>query len=194
MFLIGDPIRRHRPPQTATGGHRAAQAAKHPGSRTSQIHGKSWKSLKIDENPCKSMKIHVNPWKSMKIYENLRKSMKIYRNLLKSMKINENLWKIYGNLWKSMKIIKIHDTYGMYLLRTEKMGYILCSKHIHASHICPPKRNKLIKQRIWKSWFSGKHGLWPANYMSKWHFLWKPEMIPRSLRSFCPSRFAWKPR
>ena len=45
----------------------------------------------------------------------------------------------------------------MYLLRTKKMGYILCSKHIHASHICPPKRNILSEQRKWKLMFPGKH-------------------------------------
>ena len=133
------------------------------------------------------MKIYDNLWKSIKIYENLWKSMKIYENLWKSMQIYENLWKsmkIYGNLWKSKDIC---------VLKKED-DYILYSKHINVSHICPSKRNRFFKQRKWKSWFSGKHGLWPANYISKALFLWKPEMIPRSLRSFCPSRFDWKPQ
>jgi len=47
MFLIGDPIRCHRPPQEATGRHRAAQAAEHPGSRTSP---NIWKTIEIHEN------------------------------------------------------------------------------------------------------------------------------------------------
>ena len=38
----------------------------------------------------------------------------------------------------------------MYLLRTKKMGYILYSENIHASHICPPKNNKSFKQRKMK--------------------------------------------
>ena len=96
--------------------------------------------------------------------------------------------KIYEDLWKSMNI------YGTYLFQKKKMGYILYSKNINASHICPPKKNQLFKQRKWKSRFSGKHGLWPAKYGSKSLFWWKPEMIPGSFRSFCPSRFDWKPR
>ena len=92
-----------------------------------------------------------------------------------------------------MKIHEIHNIYGVYLCWKKKMGYILYSKHIHASHIWPSKRNQLFKQREWESRFSVKHGLWPVNYVSKPHVLWKPKMIPRSLRSFCPSRFAWKP-
>jgi hypothetical protein len=55
-----------------------------------------------------------------------------------------------------MEINEIHKIYGMYLFRTKKMGYILCSKHIHASQICPPKRNKLSEQRKWKFKCSGK--------------------------------------
>ena len=129
--------------------------------------------MKIDESLWKSIKIIENQWKSMKIYENLWKSMKIYKNLWKSSKIYENP-RIYV-FWK------------------KKMGYILYSKHINASHICPSKRNKLFKQRKWKSRFSGKHGLWHAKRVSKSWFLWKPEMIPRSIRTFCPRRFPIKP-
>ena len=74
------------------------------------------------------------------------------------MKNDENRWTSIEKLWKSMKISKIdeiHNIYGMYLLRTEKIGYILCSKHIHASHICPPKRNKLSEQRNGNWCFQG---------------------------------------
>ena len=77
----------------------------------------------------------------MKIYENLWKSMQIYENLWKSIEIYENLWKsikIYENLWKSMKSMNI---YGTHLFRKKNMGYILYSKNINASHICPPKKN-----------------------------------------------------
>ena len=55
------------------------------------------------------------------------------------------------------------------------MGYILYSKNINASQICPRKRNQLFKQRKWESRFSGKHGLWPAKRLSKSHFLLKFE-------------------
>ena len=41
--------------------------------------------------------------------------------------------------------------------------------------------------------FLGKHRLRLANYISKLVVWWKPKMIPRSLRSFCTSRFDWKP-
>ena len=49
-----------------------------------------------------------------------------------------------------MKIIEIHEIneiHGKYLFRKKKMGYIVYSKNINASHICPPKRNQLLKQR-----------------------------------------------
>ena len=39
------------------------------------------------------------------------------------------------------------NMYGIYLFRKKKMGYILYSKNTNASHMCPPKRNKLFKQR-----------------------------------------------
>jgi len=62
--------------------------------------------------------------------------MKIYGNRYKSMKINE----------KKQEINEIHedvlDIFGL-----EKEDDILYSKHINASHICLPKRNKLLKQR-----------------------------------------------
>ena len=102
----------------------------------------------------KLMKIDAHPWKSMNIYENP------YKNI------------------KSMTI------YGIYLFWKKKMGYILYSKNINASHICPPKRNKLFKQREWKSRFSGKHGLWSAKQRSKSLFWWKPEMIPLQCFSY----------
>jgi hypothetical protein len=83
------------------------------------------------------MEIYENLWKSIKIYE----SMKIYENLWKSMEIYENIWKsmkIDENPWKSMESMNI---YGTYLFRKKKMGYILYSKNMNASHMCPPKRN-----------------------------------------------------
>ena len=52
--------------------------------------------------------------------------------------------KIYENLLKSMKSMNM---YGIYLFRKRKMGHIIDFKNIDASHICPPKRNKLLKQR-----------------------------------------------
>ena len=87
------------------------------------------------------MENHVNAWKSTEIHESLLKSMKILGILWKSMKI-------YNNIWKSMKPMNM---YARYVFRKKKMGYILYSKNINASHICPPKRNKLFKQRKWKS-------------------------------------------
>ena len=99
--------------------------------------------------------------------------------------------KIHQNLRKSMKSMNM---YRIYLFWKKKMGYILYSKNINASHICPPKRNQLLKQRKWKSRFSGKQWLWPAKHESKSHFSWTPEMIPRSLRTFCPKRFPVKPK
>ena len=48
--------------------------------------------------------------------------------------------KIYENLRKSMKINEIHEhVWDMFVLKKEH-GYILYSKQISASHICPPKR------------------------------------------------------
>ena len=40
----------------------------------------------------------------------------------------------------------------IFILKKED-GYILYSNNITASHICPPKRNKLFKQREHKSRF-----------------------------------------
>ena len=51
---------------------------------------------------------------------------------------------ILENLRNSMESTEI---YGIYLFQKNKMDYILYSKSINASHICPPKRNKLLKQR-----------------------------------------------
>ena len=119
--------------------------------------------------------------------------LKNLQNTWKSIRIDGNLYTNNGNPQKSKKNDEIHNIYGIYLCWKEKMGYILYSKHINASHICPSKRNQLFKQRKWKSRFSGKHGLWPAKHGSKSLFLWKHEMILRSLRSFCPSRFPIKP-
>ena len=46
-----------------------------------------------------------------------------------------------------MKINEIHEhVWDMFVLKKEH-GYIVCSKQISASHICPPKRNQLFKQR-----------------------------------------------
>ena len=75
------------------------------------------------------------------------------------MKINEHQWKYkenHENLWKSMKSMNMH---GTYLFWKKKKGCILYSKNVNASHICPPKRNKLFKQRKWKSRFSGNMDL-----------------------------------
>ena len=36
--------------------------------------------------------------------------------------------------------MKSMNIYGICLFRKKKMGYILYSKNINASHICPPKR------------------------------------------------------
>ena len=60
----------------------------------------------------------------MKIYENLWKSMEIYKNLWKSIRISENQW----------KSAKIHENPKIYVFWKKKMGYILYSKHINASH------------------------------------------------------------
>ena len=120
----------------------------------------------------------------MEIHENLKKNWK-------SMKMHENQWKsikIYENPWKSMKMHEIHEHVLDIFILKEKMGYILYSKNISASRICPPERNKWFKQKKWKSWFSGKHGLWFVQHGSKSLFWWKSEMIPRSFRSFCPRR------
>ena len=107
------------------------------------------------------------------------------------MKIYRNSMRIYENQWKSTKSMNM---YGIYLCRKKKMGYFLYSKNINASHICPPKRHRLFQQREWKFMFSGQHGLWPAKHGSKSHLLWKLEMIPRSLRTFCPKRFLTNPQ
>ena len=46
-----------------------------------------------------------------------------------------------------MKITAIHEhVWDMFVLKKEH-GYMLYSKHINASHICLPKRNKLCEQR-----------------------------------------------
>ena len=63
--------------------------------------------------------------------------------------------------------LPINRKAAIYMFRPKKMGYISCSNHIHTSHICPAKRNNLFKHRKWKMSFSGKHTLWPANYISK---------------------------
>ena len=115
------------------------------------------------------------------------KSHEFHRNLWKSMKMHENLWKYLKShvvLWKFLNI------YRIYLLWEKKMGYILYSKNINASHICPPKRNILF----WKSGFSGKYGLWFVKILSKSWILWNHEMIPRSIQTFCPRRFLIKPQ
>ena len=52
--------------------------------------------------------------------------------------------------------IYIHIYTYISLFWEKKMGYILYSKHINASHICPPKRNQLFKQRKWELSVFGK--------------------------------------
>ena len=101
MFLIGDPIRRHRPPQGGTGCHRLPNIL---APQPSKIHGKQWKSMKNYGNACKSMEIYENLWKSTKINENRWKSIE---KLWKSMKINENskhIWDLF--------VLKLED--GLY--------------------------------------------------------------------------------
>ena len=110
------------------------------------------------------------------------------------MKIREKQWasmNTHKNLWTSMKSMNMYE---IYLFWKKKIGNILYPKKINASHVCPLKKNRLLRPRKWKSGFSWKHWLWPAKHWSKSCFWWKPKMIPRSLRSFCPSRFDWKPR
>ena len=45
-----------------------------------------------------------------------------------------------------MKSMKSMNICGEYLIRKKKMGYIVYSKNINASHICPPKRNQLLNE------------------------------------------------
>jgi hypothetical protein len=104
--------------------------------------------------------------------------MKIHET---SMKISDTAW----NPWTCM---------GYICLEQRRWGIFYMVKAKHTCHICPPERNKLFKQRKWKLRLSGKHWLSPATHMSKWHVSRKPEMFPRSLRSFVSSRFllnAW---
>ena len=136
------------------------------------------------------MKIYGNLYKFMKMNKingHLRKSMKIYENPRKSMKIDENLW-------KSMKINEINEHVWDISVSKKEDGYIVYSERMSASHFCLPNRNQSFKQRKWKSRFSGKHGLWSAKHGSKSLIWWKPEMIPRPMQTFCPSRFPVKPR
>ena len=51
--------------------------------------------------------------------------------------------------------MKSMNIYGMYLFWKKKMGYILYSKKINASHICPLMKNIFFKQRKGKSVFCG---------------------------------------
>ena len=101
------------------------------------------------------------------------------------------------NLWESMKIyenLRNPWTCMGYMCFEKNICYIPYSKQINASHICPPKRKKFFKQREWNLMFSRKYWLWPAKRPSKSLLSWKPEMIPRSLQIFCPSRFPLKPQ
>ena len=53
---------------------------------------------------------------------------------------------IYANPYKTMKIHKIHEhVWDMFALKKEH-GYIVCSKQVGASHICPPQRNQLLNK------------------------------------------------
>ena len=65
--------------------------------------------------------------------------------------------------------------------------YILRGYMPHMS-VLQREINRLNREN-WNWCFWGKLGLWHATHMSTWHFLWTPEMIPRSLRTFCPRRF-----
>ena len=89
--------------------------------------------------------------------------MEIYKHLQKCLQI-------YENPYNSVKIYEIHEHVWDRLVLKKEMGYILYSKEINASDICPPKRNKLFRQRQEKSWFWGKHGLRHAKHESKSFF------------------------
>ena len=67
------------------------------------------------------------------------------------MKILKKTMKIHEHLEESMKIMNMH------LFSQKKKCDILYSKNINASHICPPKRNRLLKQRQRKWRFLGTH-------------------------------------
>ena len=98
------------------------------------------------------MQIYKFLWKSMKINENHWKSMKINR---KTMKIYENLWKsieIYENLWKSMEI---YENPKIYVFWKRKMGYLLYSKHINASNICPQREINCLNRENENAFLQG---------------------------------------
>ena len=97
---------------------------------------------------------------------------------------------IYEKLWKSIKSTRM---YWICEFWKKEMGYILYSKHINASHICPSKRNQLFKQRKWKSRFSGKHKLYPANYISKLFCLMKTWNDPTVITVILPQAIPHKP-
>ena len=151
-----------------------------------KIYEHLWKSMNIYENLWKSMKIHDNQWRSVKIHENLWKSMKINKNQWKSI---EQSMKINGNLWRSMKFM----TYMGCICFKQRRWVIFYVLNIYTPHTSALQRQINCLNRENGNWCF-QDGLWPANYKSKSLFLWKPEMIPRSLRSFCPKRFPVKPR
>ena len=99
-----------------------------------------------------------------------------------------------------MKIHEIHENLWDILLWEKKMSYILYSKNANASHICPPKRNKLFKQRDQKStvlsntylllWFYGeppgaKCAYWPWDHFrfSPTYRLWHAFYTSKSMFS-----------
>ena len=103
------------------------------------------------------------------------------------MKIDEKSMKFHENPWNPC-------TY---------MGYICFGKRrwviFYILKKYTPRISVLQREINWwnrengNQGFSGKHGLWPVKHMSKWLFPWKPEMIPRSIQTFCPSRFLPNP-
>jgi len=57
--------------------------------------------------------------------------------------------KIHENLWRSMKLISM---YRIYLFGRKKMGYILYSNNINASHMCLQRKTNCLTGE------NGNHG------------------------------------
>jgi hypothetical protein len=62
--------------------------------------------------------------------------------------------KILKKIMKSMKSMRMS---GIYLLWKKHLGYLLYSKKMNASHICPLKKDVWFEQTKSKSGYSGKH-------------------------------------
>ena len=81
----------------------------------------------------------------------------------------------------------------IYLFWTRKIGYILYSKEINASDICPPKRNKWFRQRKWKSFFGGGILTSTCKTRVKVTLLMKTWNDPTVIMDMLPQRFVIKP-